>query len=115
MQRKYTEESAYFGWVDLDGYNRCRSDICSGQIKMESIHQGYEDCVKETIEDQTFSLWGYAPEYTFELFMQQFQRLLTHGETSPTAWLECCKIVAEYMVNDWYVKREVKIPEKMRR
>ena len=30
IERKYRKESSYFGWVDRDGYNRCRSDICSG-------------------------------------------------------------------------------------
>ena len=46
--------------------------------------------------------------------MQKFQRLLTHGETSPTEWLECYKIIAEYMGNDWHVKREIKILETIK-
>ena len=43
---------------------------------MMSIHQSYEDCVKETIENQTFLIWGYLLKYTFELFKQKFERLL---------------------------------------
>ena len=113
MERKYAKESSYFGWVDRAGYNRCRSDICSGQRKMMSVHQNYEDCVKETIENQTFLIWGYSPKYTFELFMQKFERLLTHGETSPTEWLKCYEIIVECMKNEWYVKRELIIPEKI--
>ena len=76
MERKYTKESKYCGWVDQDGYLRCRSDICSGQRKIMSVHLVYEDCVKETIENQTFLIYGYSPKYTFELFMQKFERLL---------------------------------------
>ena len=64
LQRKYTKESTYFGWVDRDGYNRCRSDICSGQRKMMSMHQGYEDCVKETIEKPIIpNIWIFTKIY----------------------------------------------------
>ena len=75
IERKYTKESAYFGWVGRDGCNQCRSDICSGR-RMMSVHQAYEDCVKEMIENQKFLIWGYSPKYTFELLLQKFQGLL---------------------------------------
>ena len=71
MQRKYTQETGYSEWVVTDGYNRCRKDICSGQRKMESLHESYIDCVKEMIDRKTFLIWGYSAKFTFELKMQE--------------------------------------------
>ena len=45
--------------------------------------------------------------------MQKFERLLTHGETSPTEWLECYEIIVKCMKVNWYMKREIIIPEKI--
>ena len=67
MHRKYTKDSGYFEWEDRDGYNQCRSDICSGQSKMERIHENYTDWLKEVIKNQTFVIWGYSPLSTFDL------------------------------------------------
>ena len=111
LQRK--RESTYFGYEDRDGYNQCRSDICSIQRKMESLHQCYEDCVREAIEHHSFIIFGYSARYTFELFMQKFEKLLTHGETTPEEWMRCYEIIVKCMENDWYVKRWMVVPEKI--
>ena len=45
--------------------------------------------------------------------MQKFERLLTHGGTSPEEWMRCYEIIVKCMENDWYVKREIIVPEKI--
>ena len=107
------KESPYFGYKDRDGYNRCRSDICSMQRKMETVHECYKDCVREAIEHQSFTIFGFSPKYTFELFMQKFERLLTHGEILPEEWMHCYEIIAKFVENDWYVNRGIEVPEKI--
>ena len=57
---------------------------------------------------------GLFINYTFELFMQKFQRLLTHGDVSPSEWMECYEVIVECMDDEWYVKREITIPQKIK-
>ena len=78
-----------------------------------SIHESYKDFVKETIKNQTFLIRGYSPKFKFELLMQKFQSLLTHGETIPTEWLQCYDIIVEGM-DDWYVKRQLATSDEIK-
>ena len=46
--------------------------------------------------------------------MQKFERLLTHGETSPARCMRCYEIIVKCMKEDWYVKREITLPENIK-
>ena len=75
------------------------------QRKMETVHECYENCVREAIEHRSCTIFGFSPKYTFELFMQKFERLLTHGEILPEEWMRCYEIIVKFIDNDWYLKR----------
>ena len=69
--------------------------------------------MREAIEYKSCTIVGFSPKYTFELFMQKFERLLTNGEIFPEEWMRCYDIIVKCIENDWYVKRGIVVPEKI--
>ena len=105
MQRKYSTENGHFGYVNRDGYNRCRQDICfNGDRKMNSIHKCHYDCIKEMMDEKSFLVYGCSASYTFTHQMQEFLKLVTHNEISHEEWLQCYNIILTTIKGkkDWF-------------
>ena len=116
MQRKYSTENGYFGYVDRDGYDRCRQNICfNGDRKMNSIHKCHYDCIKEMMDEQLFLVYGYSASYTFTHQMQKFLKLVTHNEISHEEWLQCYDIILATTKEkkDWLEKNELILPQQI--
>ena len=51
-----------YGYVDRDGYYQCNSSYCY-DLKPDSLHTGYIDCITYTIEDGYWNGEDYKGEF----------------------------------------------------